>query len=260
MNIYKKVILEVGVNHLGNLKEANKILNFFLQSKFKSLTFMIQTKDFYKKMNKKRIDYKLPASFYSNAIKLAHKKNKKIGLAVWELKTCDPFLNLNFDFYKLLGISINNKNLIAKLRNKKKHVYISLAQGSDFKIKKCLKYFNKKTKLSLIYTVRSYNPNHLDLNRIFYLKNKFKISVGYGHHYTNSLPIYLSSLFSPSFYFLYIKNFTKKNKLFPDNDHAFFTNKLIGIVHKLQETMIILKKKKSITTKVNITSITKKKF
>ena len=36
MDNYKNVILEAGINHLGKISEAKKILNFFLNSKFKS--------------------------------------------------------------------------------------------------------------------------------------------------------------------------------------------------------------------------------
>ncbi len=257
MKFHNKVILEAGVNHLGDIKEANKFLNFFLKSKFKKLTFMIQTKKFYANM-KKKIDYKLSKKFYVKAIKLAHQKKKKIGLAISEIETYNPYCDLDFDFYKLLGVGINDKELIKKIKNKKKIIYISLAQGSDSKIKRCFKYFGKNKKLSLIYTVRSYDPNHLDLNRIDYLRKKFNISVGYGHHYISSLPIFLSCFYKPSFFFLYIKNYSKKIKLLPDNDHAFFTNQLNDVIEGLKESSIMLKEKKLVNTKVYIKSIVQK--
>ena len=120
------IILEVGINHFGKTKEANKYLNYFLKSKFNYLTFMLQTEKFYKKYEKK-INFHLPISFYKKALRLSHKKNKKIGIAVCDLKTFKPLSNLNFDFYKLLGISINNKDLISKLKNKIK-IYMYLYQ------------------------------------------------------------------------------------------------------------------------------------
>ena len=257
MDNYKNVILEAGINHLGKISEAKKILNFFLNSKFKSLSFMVHSKDFYKKMNKK-INYKLPISFYSEAIKLAHKKNKRIGLAVCDIETFKPFHKINFDFYKLLGISINNKKLIYDLGLKKKHVYISCAQGNNFKINRCLKYFKKKKNLSLIYTMRSYDPAHLDLHRIGFLKKKYKMPVGYGHHYKTPLPLYLSTFFSPNFYFIYIKNSFNKSKLIPDNEHAFFTNNLKKNLKELNEASIMVKKKKKVNIKAFIKSVTKK--
>ena len=123
MQLYKNFFLEAGLNHLGSLKEANMMLNFFLKSKFKYLTFMIHSKEFYKKM-KKRINYNLPRSFYEKAIKLAKKNNKKIGLSVCDFETFKNYYDLNFDFYKLLGISINDKYLIQKLKKKNKKIYI----------------------------------------------------------------------------------------------------------------------------------------
>ena len=67
----------------------------------------------------------LPKSFYERAIKLSHKKNKKIGIAVCDTKTYKPLSNLNFDFYKLLSIAINEEDLIKDLKKKKKQVFIS---------------------------------------------------------------------------------------------------------------------------------------
>ena len=45
--------LEAGINHFGKLDEANKILKFFLKSKFNSFTFMLHSKKFYDEQQKK---------------------------------------------------------------------------------------------------------------------------------------------------------------------------------------------------------------
>ena len=242
------IILEVGINHFGKIKEANKYLNYFLKSKFNYLTFMLQTEKFYEKYRKK-IDFHLPKSFYERAIKLSHKKNKKIGIAVCDTKTYKPLSNLNFDFYKLLGISINNKDLIDELRKRKKKIFISLSKGSDKKIKKCLKYFKNKNKLNLIYTSMSYKPSDLNLKRINDLKKKFKLPVGYGHHYNKSFPLFLSLFYKPSFCFAYIKFFSKKDRRYPDDAHAFLTKDLNKLYSDIEEAKQIVKNKK-INTKI----------
>ena len=69
------IVLEAGINHFGKLSEAKKFLNFFLNSNFKYLTFMIQKKKFYEKY-KKSINFYLPKSFYLNALNLAKRKKK----------------------------------------------------------------------------------------------------------------------------------------------------------------------------------------
>ncbi len=244
------IILEVGINHFGKTKEANKYLNYFLKSKFNYLTFMLQSEKFYKKYRRK-IDFHLPRSFYEKALRVSHKKNKKIGIAVCDLKTFKPLSNLNFDFYKLLGISINNKDLINELRKKEKKIYISLSTGSNTRIAKCLKYFRNKKKLNLIYTSMSYNLEDLNLKRIIDLKKKFKLPVGYGHHFNQNLPLYLSLFYKPSFYFVYIKSFLRRNRKYPDDDHAFFTKDLNKLYDDIAEVKLILTSKKT-NTKIKL--------
>jgi len=236
------IILEAGLNHLGKVKIANKILSYFLKSNSKHLTFMLHNKKFYQNSNNN--NYKLPITFYKKAILLAHKKNKKIGLSVCDTETFNELSNLNFDFYKLLGIAINNKDLIQKLKKKKKLIYISLAKGSNSSINKCLKYFGTKNKLNLIYTSMSYSEKDIDLKRISYLKNKFRLPTGYGHHFKNFLPIYLSTYFKPDFYFFYIKLKSNLKLRYPDNDHALFENEIDKVKANIESIKIMLKRKK----------------
>ena len=73
----ESIIIEAGINYFGNLREANRILNYFLKSKFKNLTFMVHTKDFYDCQKKLGIDFKLNKKFYVSAIKKCHKKKKE---------------------------------------------------------------------------------------------------------------------------------------------------------------------------------------
>ena len=218
-----KIYLEAGLNHFGSEKEAKTILNFFLNSQFKYLSFMLHKKEFYEhQIKKNKINFFLRKKFYKDAIKLAHKKGKKIGLAVCDNQTFIDLKKINFDFYKILGVSINDATLIDKILEKKKNTFISLAKGSDENIKKCLSKIKNKIKIKFIYTSMSYDPKDTSLSRISYLKEKFRLPVGYGHHYRNINTIILS-IFLIQVFIFYIKrpNFNKK-KVYPDNDHAFF--------------------------------------
>ena len=98
----------------------------------------------------------------------------------------------------------------------------------------------------------SYDPKDTSLSRISYLKEKFRLPVGYGHHYRNINTIILSTFFDPSFYFFYIKrpNFNKK-KVYPDNDHAFFFNELNELMDIIKESTYLVKNKK-INTKIKL--------
>ena len=88
--------------------------------------------------------------------------------------------------------------------------------------------------------------------------SKFKIPVGYGNHYQGALPIYLSSFFNPSFYFIYIKHPKNKKILFPDNKHAFFTTELKKICKNIKESIIMFQKKK-FNNKIKIKSVINEK-
>jgi len=253
------LILEAGINHFGKSKEAEKFLDFFLSSKFTHLSFMIQTTQFYKNFENK-INFKLTNSFYKKAILLAHKKKKKIGLAV-----CDPISfgevsNINFDFYKLLSISINDKLLINALNNKRKDVYISLGKGNNKDISKCINSFSNKKKLKLVYTSMSYNPKDINLKRIEELKKKFNLEVGYGDHYSNNVAIILSNFYEPSFHFVYIKKSPKNSKrIFPDHEHAYELNYLNYLDNTLEEAKLILQKRKT-NFNIKINEIKKIKY
>jgi len=253
------IILEAGINHFGKTTEAKKLLNFFLSSNFNHLTFMIHTSKFYEDF-KNKIDFELKSEFYEKALYLAHKKKKKIGVAVCDPVSFKKFSNIKFDFYKLLSISINNKKLIKMLNEKRREVFISLGKGSDKKIKKCIDCFSSKKKLRLIYTSMSYNPADLNIQRINELKKKFNLKVGYGHHYTNIKPLILSRVYNPSFCFLYIKKSPKKRKrIFPDHIHAFELDDLKKLSQDLLEIDTINQNKKT-SFKIKINEIKKIKY
>ena len=159
---------------------------------------------------------------YQNLIKNCHLNNKKIGLAVCDEETFKPFSELNFDFYKLLSVSINNKNLIEILKSKKKPIYISTGfKANDQKIKRCINLFSKKNKLILLHTPMSYKVSELNFEKINYLKKKFDLDVGYSNHNNDPKTLNFLVPFKPKSIFLYCKPSLKKNRVYPDDKHAF---------------------------------------
>ena len=94
------------------------------------------------------------------------KKGKKIGLSVCDLKTFDELKDLNFDFYKLLSIGVNNHSLIEVLRKRNKHVFISTGFNTSIsQVKKSIKMFKSK-KLTLLHTPMTYNTSELNFPKI----------------------------------------------------------------------------------------------
>ena len=248
----KSIYIEAGINHFGNLKEANRILSYFLKSKFLNLTFMIHTKEFYDSQKKLGIDFKLTKKFYNSAIKKCHQKKKKLGLAVCQQDTYNELIDLRFDFYKLLSVGINQSNLIQELQKKKKPIFVSTGlKVTDQDIEKCLKTFKSKKKLSLLHTPMTYNISELNLDRINYLKKKFNIKTGYSNHNNDKESLNVVSSHKPEFLFLYCKPKRKKGRIYPDDKHAFFLDELEEISYKYLRYLNINKRLKKIK-KINI--------
>ena len=244
--------LEVGINHFGNVNEANLILKYFLKSKFHNLTFMLQTEKFYKTQKKLGLDFNLDKDFYYHAIKLCHKKRKKIGLSVCSYKTFNQFSGLKFDFYKLLSAGINQFDLIRLLNKKNKPVFISTGiNATDSKIKKCLKIFKSKKKIILLHTPMTYNLDELNLRRIDDLRDKFKLPVGYSNHNNDKNTLNIMSVYNPSSVFFYCKLRRKKNRVYPDDGHAFFLDELDEIIKNYAKYSVMSTKSKKIK-KINI--------
>ena len=211
------LILEVGLNHFGNQIESKKYLNFFLKTDFKFITYQIQKEIFYEKFN-----FKLPIDHYKFLINQVHKKNKKIGLAVADIKSCKDIAKLNFDFYKILSVSLTDKKLVKFIKRFNKPVFVSCGTASNSQIKKCVSSFNnfEKKKLKLIHTSLSYEDIDQNLKRIRLLKDLHP-QISYGHHYKNYLPLIMLTYSEIEYFFVYIKSIDSKKRVYPDDKHAF---------------------------------------
>ena len=216
------LILEVGLNHFGKVSESKRYLEFFLKSDFKYLTYQIQKEKFYKKFK-----FKLPLDHYKFLIKKTHKQKKKIGLAVTDINSCNEIAMLNFDFYKILSISLNDKKLINFISKFNKPIFISCGTASNSQIKKCVSNFKneKKKNLRLIHTSLSYDAIDQNLKRIELLKS-FHPNVAYGHHYKNYLPLIILLNSDIEYFFIYIKSMDTNKRFYPDDKHAYSFKKL----------------------------------
>ena len=230
------LILEVGLNHFGRINESKKYLNFFLKSNFKFITYQIQKESFYKKFN-----FKLSVDHYKYLIREIHKKNKKIGLAVADIKSCKEVAKLNFDFYKILSISLTDKKLIEFIKQFNKPIFVSCGTASNTQIKKCVSNFGKlkRKNLSLIHTSLSYDDIDQNLKRTQLLKN-YHSQIAYGHHYQNYLPLIILMYSEIKFFFVYIKSLDSKKRVYPDDRHAFSFKSVKALMELLAECKNLL--------------------
>ena len=154
-------------------------------------------------------------------------------MSVCRKNTFEYLSDLKFDFYKLLSVGIKESDLVEDLIKKKKPIFISTGlYVSDNNIKNCLKLFKSKKNLFLLHAPMTYNLNELNLKRIIYLKKKFNIKVGYSNHNNDKNTLNILSSFTPDCLFLYCKPSKKKNRVYPDDQHAFFFDEIEEIVKK----------------------------
>ena len=220
-------ILETGTNHLGKIHRAERFISFFIKSSFQKMTFMCQSDIWYKKKLKSGKNFQLPKSFYIKKLKLLHKKNKQLGLSVCDTKTYNNLKDINFDFYKLLSISINNYELIEMLKKKNKPVYISSGFNASYsQISKCLKKFGNYKKIILLHTPMVKKHDKLNFKKINQLRKKFKINIGYSNHFFDFKTLFALTSYNLSAIMLYIKPSEKTKIKYPDDAHAVKINKL----------------------------------
>ena len=248
------IVAEIGINHFGDEKELNYIIDKLLASPINFVTIMCQQEKFYEKYKKKKINFELESSIYQKIIRKFKKKNKYIGLSVCDTNTYDKISHIDFDFYKLLSIAINDFNLINMIKKKNKKVFISTGfSATDKKIEKCInKFGNFKNKLELLHTPITYEYDKLNLNKILKLKNRFGLKTGYSHHFYDKTAIYASSCYRPDSLFFYCKQFIKKNRVYPDDKHALFLNEINEVKKNYEMSLMMHKKNIDIKNKMKI--------
>ncbi len=221
------IILEAGINHFGKVSEAKKVIDYFIKSNFKELTFLIsenEQNEFFKK--KFKFSSLLPDRFYKSALEKVKKSKKKLGIGIYGPQGVLIAKKFNFDFYKLLSIGIKNKNVLNYLSKCNKKVLISTGGASVADISKALSSFKKKNKLTILHTPMVYDPSKLYLKKIKYLKKKFKTNVGYSNHHDCKDSILAVLSYNIDDLLIYIKPSRIRGRVYPDNKHALYIDEL----------------------------------
>ena len=198
-----KIIAEIGVNHNGSIALAKKMINFAVKAKVDYVklqsyitdNLVIQNTSLagYQKKNFKGTQRdllnKYELNFKEQVQLFNYCKKKKIGF----LST--PFDNESLNFLKnkipVIKISsgdLDNIPLLINIAKTKKKIFLSTGMSSDREIEISLNELIKngisKKKITLLHCHSEYPTSFKDinLNSILYLKEKFKIKVGFSDH------------------------------------------------------------------------------
>ncbi len=232
---------EVGLNHNGSTFYAKQYINFHKKTKFDVLTFQIREPKFYERKEKKHLA--LPNSFYSFFAKQYSKmKFLKSGISLSSLETFEKVKKFKFSYYKILSIAAKDDKLINKIiKETNAKIYISCGLLNLYELKKIIKKYKKKNRVKFIYTQLTYNKNELNLENFFILTKQYPNKFAYGHHYTNSLPIYIAHSIANIDLFVYIKGSKKINH--PDEKHSFNFKKFNKLLKDIDEIKILIGQK-----------------
>ncbi len=232
--IKDKLIIEIGMNHLGNQEVFKKYIDEIIKNEFKYVTIQIREREYYNSEYKKLL---LPHQLIHNQFDRLKNMNIKVGFAIADANFIELTKNYKADFYKILSWKAEDIKLINFVLKYNKPTYISLGTLSDKKIINLSKKISSKSKnLRFIHTQLNYNKDDLNLNFINKLKTETKISISYGHHAKNSItPIILSLAFEIDKIFIYIR--LNDKDVFPDNDHAFNIKKMKNTLNELNDSI-----------------------
>ena len=225
------IICEVGINHLGSQKIANKYIDYVANTRADALTFQVLKDSFFK--NNKYKNFKLEIEYFINAIKKVKKKGKQFGVAI-DNKTFISSLNENgVDFFKVLSKDLNNYKLLDSLfDNSNKPIFVSTGMSDMKGIEDMIdRYCSLKSRIILVHTQLSHMVKDINFDAINVLRAKFNLKIAFGFHCSNHNAIYMSLAYNPESIFFYIKNNDEIE--YPDDKHAISLDNISKLLDDL---------------------------
>jgi sialic acid synthase SpsE len=241
------VIAEIGINHDGDLEKAKRLIRQSRDAGCKGIKFQYRNlKTAYASSANEIGDEIILTQIkrtYLDADQILELRDfsRSIGVAagisfftIDDLKDF-PALETDFDFYKIPSAELLNIELITKLLDTDKHVYISVGMHDEEEIDyvfNSIKRYENWTPLHCIsnYPVADHNAS---LGYIKYLKEKWNREVGYSSHDEN----WENNLIALSLGAIVIERHITEEKTSEGLDHSSSSNydEFVKICHYARE-------------------------
>ena len=261
------IIAEIGNNHEGSFNTAIKLIDEASKCGVDAVKFQTFKTEAYvndkEKLKIKRLKkFELSEKKFELLAKYSKKKKLIFISTPFDIKSA-IFLNKIVDYFKISSGDNNFNQLIEKVLSYKKPTIISCGLINSSQIKKLLKVVkNTKfplNKLFLLHCVSSYpvEDQEANLRSINYIRNKFKVNVGYSDH---SLGIEASIIASAFGAKVIEKHFTLRKNFSNFRDHKISADpaemlNLVRSVKRASEMVGDYSKKISINEQKNISSM-----
>ena len=195
-----KVIVEIGTNHMGNIKVAKQIIDIAVNSGANLVKF--QKKNVEKIYTKKFLDsylespwgttqreMRLHREFSDKQFKeidnYCKKKKSPWFVSCWDIESQIHMRKFKTKYNKVASAMIIHKELLEEIAKEKKYTFISTGMSEIKDIENAVKIFRKyKCPFELMHCHSAYptEPEEANLKLIPILKKKFKCEVGYSGH------------------------------------------------------------------------------
>jgi len=199
------LIAEIGINHNGNLNTALKLIEEAKKAGFNAVKFQKRNIDIVYSptelaqpresvFGKTNGDLKRGLEFGEKEYLEINNfcKDQKIDwfASPWDVKSVDFLENLDVVAHKVASACNSDKELLMRINETGKPVFLSTGMSTLEMIEKALKYLDH-SKLVLLHTVSTYpaENSNLNLNWMNILKDKFPhIPIGYSGHEVGIVP------------------------------------------------------------------------
>lgn len=193
-------ISEIGINHIGNLETALKLIEEAKSARSDAVKFqkrdidIVYSKEFLDSHRDSpwgttQRDQKKGLEFSYEDYKEIDKYCKKIDIiwfaSAWDSNSLDFLSKFDLQYHKVASAMITDKNFLRLVAKQKKHTFISTGMSTYEDIKSAVDIFrNADCSFELMHCVSTYpmKDEHANLRTIDALKREFKCDVGYSGH------------------------------------------------------------------------------
>ena len=254
------IIAEIGVNHNGNIELAKKLINCAVKSGANAVKFQSYNAEKLANPNTPKVNYQVINSQEKNETHFQMLKKYELSKEEHILlkNYCDDsnidflstpydvdnarFLNnLDVKMFKTASADIVDFQLHRYISSTYKPVIISTGMSNIKEIKSILEYYDKeKNSIILLHCVSNYpcSINSVNLNSICFLRDYFKLPVGYSDHSSELLVPLLSIALNSK---VIEKHFTlDKSMKGPDHKASSTPDEFANLVKQVRKSEKIL--------------------
>jgi sialic acid synthase SpsE len=221
------IIIELGLNHLGDEARAARFLDAALNTEAQAITFQVREASFYTSPEPGRV--RLSIEFYRMAARRIKAAGKKFGIALCDESLIPVYDELGVDFWKTLSWDLGNAPLQQALTRNGKPVFVSTGVSSMADI---VRVISANPHALPIQTQLSRELPNVNVSAIRTIREHTGRPTAFGLHCAELDVILLALPLEPVALFFYVKE--PDAPYFYDNEHAIPVEHLASYVSRIK--------------------------